>query len=185
MGQLLWHINKLAGSLGSRSFKTKSQALYFLWSHLPPDTVSFLSPVPLLTLAVKTRSKASLRKMVDEGGAGLSLVSVSVDSKSVRMFCFHTQKSGPFQGLDLGRGVHEPLSKPLPIIQFYRMMRIGYDGSGRVQTINEAHGNYTVYKAPGPSSSCQFSLTWNRERNAFESLAFGCLGDFGVRHKEG
>ena len=84
MGQLLWHINKLAGSLGSRSFKTKSQALYFLWSHLPPDAVSLLSLVPLLTPAVKTRSKASLRKTADERGAGFSLVSVSVDSKSVR-----------------------------------------------------------------------------------------------------
>ena len=84
-----------------------------------------------------------------------------------------------------GGGVHEPLSKPLPIMQFYRMMRTGYDGSGRVQTISEVHGNYTVYKAHGPNSSCQFSLTWSRGRNAFESLAFGCLGDFGVRYKEG
>lgn len=84
MGQLLRHINKQAGSLGSRSFKIKSQAVYFLWSHLPPDAVSLLSPVPLLTPAVKTRSRALLRKTVDEGGACLSLVSVSVDSKSVR-----------------------------------------------------------------------------------------------------
>ena len=84
MGQLLRHINKQAGSLGSRSFKIKSQAVYFLWSRLPPDAVSLLSPVPLLTPAVKTRSRALLRKTVDEGGACLSLVSVSVDSKSVR-----------------------------------------------------------------------------------------------------
>ena len=70
--------------MGSRSFKTKSQAVYFLWSHLPPDAVSLLSPVPLLTPAVKTRSRALLRKTADEGGACLSLVSVSVDSKSVQ-----------------------------------------------------------------------------------------------------
>ena len=84
MGQLLRHINKQAGSLGSRSFKTKSQAVYFLWSHLPPDAVSLLSPVPLLTPAVKTRSRALLRKTEDEGGACLSLASVSVDFKSVQ-----------------------------------------------------------------------------------------------------
>lgn len=84
MGQLLRHINKQAGSLVSRSFKTKSQAVYFLWSHLPPDAVSLFSPVPLLTPAVKTRSRALLRKTADEGGACLSLASVSVDSKSVQ-----------------------------------------------------------------------------------------------------
>ena len=50
MGQLLRHINKQSGSLGSQSFKNKSQAVYFLWSDLPPDTVSLLSPVLLLTL---------------------------------------------------------------------------------------------------------------------------------------
>lgn len=89
--------------MGSRSFKTKSQAVYFLWSHLPPDTVS-LSLVPLLTPAVKTRSKASLRKTADEGGAGLSLVSVSVDSKSVRYVLLPYPEVRSLSGFRFGEG---------------------------------------------------------------------------------
>lgn len=126
MGQLLRHINKQAGSLGSRRFKTKSQAVYFLWSHPPPDAASLPSRGLLLTPAVKSRSRVSLRKTADEGGACLSLVSVSVDSKSARYVLLPYTEVVSLPGFRFGEGgVHEPLSKPLSIIQFYRMMRIG------------------------------------------------------------